>query len=114
MNRFLERLMTGKVLVADGATGTNLQKVGLLGGMHAEDWVLDCPERILDLEKAFVAAGSDILLTCTFGATRPRMKGARHADRVPEINRRAAELAREAAQGRQDVLVGGSMGPLGQ
>ncbi len=44
MNRFLERLGAGKVLIADGATGTNLQKVGLAGGMHAEDWVLDCPE----------------------------------------------------------------------
>ena len=114
MNRFLERLGTGAVLVADGATGTNLQKVGLGAGMHAEDWVLDCPDKILDLERAFVAAGSDIILTCTFGATRPRMKGAVHADRVPEINTRAAELARQAAQGRKGLIVGGSMGPLGQ
>jgi 5-methyltetrahydrofolate--homocysteine methyltransferase len=114
MNRFIERLETGAILVADGATGTNLQKVGLGAGMHAEDWVLDCPQKILELEKAFVAAGSDILLTCTFGATRPRMKGAIHGDRVPEINRRAAELAHEAAQGRDGVLVGGSVGPLGQ
>ena len=114
MNRFLERLGTGNVLVADGATGTNLQKVGLGAGMHAEDWVLDCPEKILDLEKSFVDAGSDIILTCTFGATRPRMKDAKHGQRVPEINQRAAELAREAALGHADVLVGGSMGPLGQ
>ncbi len=113
MNRFLERLGTAKVLIADGATGTNLQKVGLAGGMHAEDWVLDCPEKILDLEKAFIAAGSDIILTCTFGATRPRLRGAKHAEDVVAINQRAAELAREAAQGH-DVLVGGSMGPLGQ
>ncbi len=114
MSGFLERLNAGKVLVADGATGTNLQKVGLGAGMHAEDWVLDCPEKILALEKAFVAAGSDIILTCTFGATPPRMKGARHADKTAEINRRAAELAREAASTGKDVLVGGSMGPLGQ
>ncbi len=113
MNRFLERLGTAKVLIADGATGTNLQKVGLAGGMHAEDWVLDCPEKILDLEKAFIAAGSDIILTCTFGATRPRLKGAKHAEDVVAINQRAAELAREAARGH-DVIVGGSMGPLGQ
>lgn len=114
MNKFLERLEAGKVLVADGATGTNLQKVGLAGGMHAEDWVLDCPEKILDLERAFVAAGSDIILTCTFGATRPRLKGAKHADDVIAINRQATELACQAAQGHQNVLVGGSMGPLGQ
>ncbi len=114
MSRFLERLNAGKVLVADGATGTNLQKVGLGAGMHAEDWVLDCPEKILELEKAFVAAGSDIILTCTFGATRPRMKGAKHGDQTAEINRRAVELAREAASSGENVLVGGSMGPLGQ
>jgi 5-methyltetrahydrofolate--homocysteine methyltransferase len=114
VNRFLERLTTGRVLVADGATGTNLQKVGLGAGMHAEDWVLDYPEKILDLQKAFVAAGSDIILTCTFGATRPRMQGAHHPDKVVAINQRAAELACEAAAGHPRVLIGGSIGPLGQ
>ncbi len=113
MNRFLERLQNAEILVADGATGTNLQKVGLAAGMHAEDWVLDCPEKILDLEKAFIAAGSDIILTCSFGATHPRLKGARHADETVVINRRAAQLAREAADG-SNVLIAGSMGPLGQ
>ncbi|MBI1794923.1 MAG: homocysteine S-methyltransferase family protein [Chloroflexi bacterium] len=114
MNKFLERLNSGEVLVADGATGTNLQKAGLIGGMHTEDWVFDHPEKILDLEKAFVAAGSDIILTCTFGGTRPRMKGAKHSDKVMEINKRAVELAREAASARDDVLVAGSIGPIGQ
>lgn len=113
MNKLLERLAQGKVLVADGATGTNLQKVGLGAGMHAEDWVLDAPDKILDLEKAFVAAGSDIILTCTFGATRLRMKAARHAEDVVAVNRQAAALACEAA-GNAGVLVAGSMGPLGQ
>ncbi len=113
MNRFLQRLEEKRVLVADGATGTNLQKVGLTGGMHAEDWVLDHPEKILDLEKAFVAAGSDIILTCTFGATRLRLKGAKHADEVVRINNRAAQLACEAAS-TSGALVAGSMGPLGQ
>ncbi len=114
MNRFMKRLAEGKVLVADGATGTNLQKVGLGAGMHAEDWVLDCPEKILDLEKAFIAAGSDIILTCTFGATRYRLEGAKHVEDALQINQRAAELAREAACGDEKILVGGSMGPLGQ
>lgn len=114
MNKFLERLNSGEILVADGATGTNLQKVGLLGGMHTEDWVFDHPEKILDLEKAFVAAGSDIILTCTFGGTFPRMKGAKHSDDVNRINKRAVELAREAAATRDGVLVAGSIGPIGQ
>ena len=114
MNKFLERLNSGEILVADGATGTNLQKAGLVGGMHTEDWVFDHPEKILDLEKAFVAAGSDIILTCTFGGTFPRMKGAKHADEVDKINKRAVELAREAASTRDGALVAGSIGPIGQ
>ncbi len=114
MNRFMDRISAGEVLVADGATGTNLQKVGLGAGQHSEDWVLDFPDKILDLEKAFVAAGSDIILTCTFGATRPRLQGAIHADQAKEINLRAAELARQAARERKGVLVAGSIGPLGQ
>lgn len=114
MSGLIERLEAGEILVADGATGTNLQKVGLVGGIHTEDWVLDHPEKILDLEKAFVAAGADIILTCTFGGTRPRMQGAKHGDQVYEINKRAAELACEAASARDGVLVGGSMGPIGK
>jgi 5-methyltetrahydrofolate--homocysteine methyltransferase len=113
-DEFLGLLHSRKVLVADGATGTNLQKVGLTAGTHTEDWVLDAPDKILDLEKAFVDAGSDIILTCTFGATRPRMRGSRYADQVAEINRQAADLAHEAASIGTGVLVAGSMGPLGQ
>ncbi len=114
MNKFLERLEAGQVLVADGATGTNLQSVGLTGGMHTEDWVLDHPDKILELERAFVAAGSDIILTCTFGATRFGMKGAKYVDKVIQINKSAVALAREAAGTRADMLIAGSMGPLGQ
>ncbi len=114
MNKFLERLKSAVVLVADGATGTNLQKVGLAAGMHTEDWVFDCPDKILDLEKAFVAAGSDIILTCTFGGTRLRLQGAKYTDQVVSLNKRAAELARQAAASQEHVLVGGSIGPLGQ
>jgi methionine synthase I (cobalamin-dependent) len=114
MMGILERLEAGEILVADGATGTNLQKVGLVGGIHTEDWIMDEPQKILDLEKAFVAAGVDIILTCTFGGTRPRMLAAKHAGEVVEINRRAAELARQAASEREGVLVAGSMGPIGK
>src|SRR5258708_12801788 len=97
MNNLIERLKNGEILVADGATGTNLQKVGLIGGIHTEDWIFDEPQKILDLEKAFVAAGSDIILTCTFGGTRPRMKAAKHGNEVYEINNRAPQLPPEAA-----------------
>ena len=114
MSTFLDRIKTHEILVADGATGTNLQKVGLTSGMHPEDWVLDQPDKILDLEEAFVKAGSNIILTCTFGGTRVRLKGAVHENEAAKINRTAAGLAKQAAARGEDVLVAGSMGPLGQ
>jgi len=113
MNKFLERLRSGKTLVADGATGTNLHKMGLQPGIAPEDLVLDQPELILKLETAFAAAGSDIILTCTFGGTRLRMKDSKYAQRVTEVNTRAVKLARKAASIRRGILVAGSIGPTG-
>jgi len=113
MNKFLERLNAGDVFVADGATGTNLQKMGLKAGIAPEDLVLDNPELLLELANRFVQAGSDIILTCTFGGTRLRMKESKYVERCVEINLRAVELARKAASARSDVLVAGSIGPTG-
>jgi len=113
MNKFLERLQSGKTLVADGATGTNLHEMGLQPGIAPEDLVFDQPELIIKLESAFASAGSDILLTCTFGGTRLRMKESKYAERVTEVNTRAAELARKAASIRDGILVAGSIGPTG-
>lgn len=113
MNKFLERLNAGEVLVADGATGTNLQKMGLKPGTAPEDLLIDNPELLSALASRFVAAGSDIILTCTFGGTRLRMKESKYGARCVEINLRAAELARKAASAREGVLVAGSIGPSG-
>src|ERR1041385_8864176 len=111
MNKFLERLNNGEILVADGATGSNLQRMGLRPGQPPEDLILDNPDILFKLESAFVEAGSDIILTCTFGGTRLRMKDSKYQDRAPEVNIRGAELARKAASARDGVLVAGSMGP---
>jgi 5-methyltetrahydrofolate--homocysteine methyltransferase len=113
MNKFLERLNAGEILVADGATGSNLQKMGLKPGRPPEDLVIDSPDILLKLASSFVEAGSDIILTCTFGGTRMRMKDSKYQDRTPEVNLRAAELARKAASAREGILVAGSMGPVG-
>src|SRR5215207_3379208 len=113
MNKFLERLNSGEILVADGATGSNLQKMGLKPGRPPEDLIVDNPDLLYQLEKSFVDAGSDIILTCTFGGTRMRMKDSKYQERTPEVNIRAAELARKAASTRDGVLVAGSMGPVG-
>jgi 5-methyltetrahydrofolate--homocysteine methyltransferase len=113
MNPFIRKLDEGAVFVADGATGTNLQKMGLKPGTVPEELVLDNPELLAALAGNFVKAGSDIILTCTFGGTPTRMKESRYADRVAEINTRAAEIAHQAASLGDEVLVGGSLGPTG-
>jgi len=113
MNKFLERINAGEILVADGATGSNLQKMGLKPGRPPEDLLMESPDIILKLASSFVEAGSDIILTCTFGGTRMRMKDSKYQDRTPEVNKRAAEIARQAASARDGVLVAGSMGPVG-
>jgi 5-methyltetrahydrofolate--homocysteine methyltransferase len=109
---FLERLARGDVLIADGATGTTCQRMGLPIGVAPEEWVFSEPERIIELHRSYAEAGSDIVLTCTFGGTAIRLADGPLADRAVELNRRAAELAREAVG--QEVLVAGSLGPTGQ
>ena len=106
------RLAGGEVLLADGATGTLLQSMGLPPGQLPEVWVLEQPERIGEFYRGYVNAGSDIILTCTFGGTRFRLGAHELADRVVEVNRQAAELAR--AEAGADVFVAGDMGPTGQ
>ncbi len=113
MNKFIERLNAGDVMISDGATGTNLQKMGLPAGTAPEDLVIDNPDILSQLAGHFVASGSDIILTCTFGGTRLRMKESKYVERCVEINMRAAELARKAASARDGVLVAGSIGPTG-
>ncbi|MGZ9165692.1 MAG: homocysteine S-methyltransferase family protein, partial [Anaerolineales bacterium] len=92
---------------------SNLQKMGLKPGRPPEDLIIDRPDIILKLASSFVEAGADIILTCTFGGTRMRMKDSKYQDRTPEVNMRAAELACKVASARSDVLVAGSMGPVG-
>jgi 5-methyltetrahydrofolate--homocysteine methyltransferase len=110
---FLERLQNGEVLVADGATGTNLQARGLPTGAPSDLWVLENPEAVLQLHRDFIAAGSDILLTDTFGSTSIRLAHSNLADKAAEMNRTAVSLARQAI-GKLPVLVAGSIGPTGE
>ena len=108
----LERLASGDVLIADGATGTMLQAAGLPAGRPGEAWVLEQPEEIKKLHQAYVEAGSQIILTATFGGTRARLKASGLDPQVAEISRRAAELAREVAS--DGLYVGGDIGPTGE
>jgi 5-methyltetrahydrofolate--homocysteine methyltransferase len=102
-------------LLADGATGSNLFERGLKSGDAPELWNADHPERVAQLQRAFVEAGADIILTNSFGGTRQRLKLHGAADRVAELNEKAARIARaEADRADRVVLVGGSMGPTGE
>ena len=110
---FSERLSDQGVLIADGATATNYHAWGLGLGTAPEEWLFDAAERVLELHRAYVEAGADVILTCSFGGTRPRLGHSRAlAERTREVSLRAAELAGEASAGR--ALVAGTMGPTGQ
>jgi 5-methyltetrahydrofolate--homocysteine methyltransferase len=110
---FLSRIKNNQHLVADGATGANLIARGLPGGETGEFWVLEQPEKIIQLHKDFISAGAEIILTCTFGASFIRLKGSRLEGKADYINRMAVELAHSAA-GNTDTLIAGSLGPVGQ
>ena len=112
MNKLTQRLSQPGVLVADGATGTQLQKAGLPVGAPSELWILQNPEGVRNLHRGYVNAGSDVILTDTFGGTRIKLAKNKLGDQVVEINTKAAQLAREVA-GSQ-VLVLGDIGPTGE
>ncbi len=104
----------GYVLL-DGATGTNLFDRGLTSGDAPELWNIDKPEIIQGLYADWTAAGSNVILTNSFGGNRHRLKLHNAQDRVHELNQAAAALAREEAdKAEQTVLVAGSMGPTGE
>ena len=103
------------VLLADGATGTNLFAMGLEAGEAPEILNETAPETIVALHQGFVDAGADIILTNSFGGTRHRLKLHHAQDRVHAINEKAARIARSVADraGRK-VIVAGSVGPTGE
>jgi len=109
---FLALLSVGHLFVADGATGTMLQSMGLEAGRAPETWLLERPDGVRALHRLYLDAGSNLILTNSFGGTRFRLAREGLQERVIEINRRAAELAREAAGNRAFVV--GDMGPTGQ
>ncbi len=116
MTNPIDALLAEKgVLLADGATGTNLFAMGLEAGEAPELWNETAPEKITALHQNFVDAGADIILTNSFGGTSQRLKLHNAQDRVHELNKRAAEIARAVADkaGRK-VIVAGSVGPTGE
>lgn len=112
MHQVIEQLIVRGPVVTDGAWGTQLQARGLPVGEFPDVWNLTHPERVAEVARAYVDAGSQIILTNTFGANRVRLAENGLADRIEEINRRGVEISREAAGSRARVFA--SIGPSGK
>jgi methionine synthase I (cobalamin-dependent) len=108
----LDRLLLHRPVITDGAWGTQLQARGLAIGECPEAWNLRFPERVEEVARAYVAAGSRVLLTNTFGANRFALQRHGLAEQAVEINRAGVAISRRAAGNR--VAVFASVGPTGQ
>ena len=98
-------------LILDGATGTELQKRGYTGDVSAEQWTLSHPEAIRAIQRDYVAAGSQVLYTPTFGGNAVKLAEHGVTADVADCNRRLAALSREAAAGK--ALLAGDLAPTG-
>jgi methionine synthase I (cobalamin-dependent) len=107
----IQQLLAQGPVVTDGAWGTQLQARGLAAGEFPDVWNLTRPENVAEVARAYVEAGSRVILTNTFGANRLRLAETGFADRVVAINEAGARLSREAAGNRASVFA--SMGPTG-
>lgn len=108
---FHELAARGPVIL-DGATGSSLRRMGMPAGVSSELWVLEHPETLRELQRAYVEAGSMILCAPTFSANRLSLKNFGLEERVTELNRRLVALSKEAAGGK--ALVAGDMSTLGR
>ena len=112
MHPTIQKLITSGPIVTDGAWGTQLQARGLAIGDFPDAWNLSQPDRVAEVARAYVDAGSRVILTNTFGANRIRLAENSLGDRVAEINRRGVEISRKAADGKAAVFA--SIGPTGK
>lgn len=108
----IQQLIGGGPVLTDGAWGTQLQSLGLVPGEAPDLWNLTHPEKVGAVAGAYVAAGSQIILTNTFGANRFRLADAGAADKIKAINEVGARISRAAAGDR--ALVFASIGPSGK
>ncbi len=113
---FRTRLAREQTILFDGAMGTMLYERGIFLNRCFEEVCLSDPQLVLDIHREYLDAGAEVITTNSWGAGIPRLRAAGLAEKFAEINRRAVELARNAASGAggpDSVLVAGSIGPLG-
>ena len=112
MTERLQDVIRRRPLLGDGAMGTQLMLAGLGQGSCGEAWNLTHPERVLAIQRRYAEAGSDCILTNTFGGSRIMLHRHGHADKVAEINRAGVAIARQAFGGRAGYVLG-DIGPFG-
>jgi 5-methyltetrahydrofolate--homocysteine methyltransferase len=112
MKKRFEDAVKERPLLGDGAMGTQLMLAGLVQGNCGEEWNLSAPSKVLAIQRCYVEAGSDCLLTNTFGGSRIMLNRHSNGDRVREINQAGAEIARQAFGGRDGYVIG-DIGPFG-
>ncbi len=112
MHALLESLLKDGPVLIDGGWGTQLQARGLPVGTQPDGWNLEQPEAVESVAADYVAAGSRIVLTNTFGASSVNLQRHALAEKAAEINRVGAELSRRAAG--ETARVFGSIGPSGK
>ena len=103
------QLLKGGPMLLDGATGSNLQKAGMPRGCCTEQWILDNPQALTDLQRQYAEAGSRVLYAPTFQAQPIALERENLADRTEEVNARLVQLTRSAAPG---CLVAGNLTTL--
>jgi 5-methyltetrahydrofolate--homocysteine methyltransferase len=113
VSRLAALIGAGRPVLFDGGMGTLLQDSGLEDGAPGELWNLENPDAVRAAHAAYAEAGARILTTNTFGGTRPRLDMHGLGDRLAEVNRRAAEIARSVAD-EHGLLVAGDLGPTGE
>jgi len=111
MHKLIQEMVQFGPIVSDGAWGTQLQLRGLGVGQSPDEWNLTCPDKVEEVAKAYVDAGSDIVLTNTFGSNRFVLAKHDLGDRVAGVNKAGVELSRRAAG--KKVRVFASIGPTG-
>ena len=112
-NRLAQLLQGRSLAMFDGGMGTLLQDSGLDAGNPGELWNVENPEAVRRIHEAYAEAGATFLTTNTFGGSRPRLDLQGLGDRVEELNRAAAQIAREVADAH-GLLVAGDLGPTGE
>jgi 5-methyltetrahydrofolate--homocysteine methyltransferase len=112
MKKLLKQVLRERRLVCDGAMGTELMRAGLEQGGCGEMWNLTHPERVVEIQRRYVEAGADCLITNTFGGNRLMLTRHQHADELAAINRAAAQVARKAFGAREGFVLG-DLGPVG-